>query len=50
MLGERVQRAQWGDWVGFAGVLIVLKPETGGFGWWGTLAVLAPRCATRSLR
>ena len=25
---------------GFVGVLIVLKPETGGFGWWGTLAVL----------
>ena len=41
MLGERVQRAQWGAIaVGFAGVLIVLKPETGGFGWWGTLAVL----------
>jgi drug/metabolite transporter (DMT)-like permease len=41
LLGERVQRAQWGAIVvGFAGVLIVLKPETGGFGWWGTLAVL----------
>jgi len=39
---ERVQRAQWGAIVvGFAGVLIVLKPETSGFGWWGTLAVLA---------
>ncbi len=41
MLGERVQRVQWGAIaVGFAGVLIVLKPETSGFGWWGTLAVL----------
>lgn len=41
MLGERVQRAQWGAIaVGFAGVLIVLKPETSGFGWWATLAVL----------
>jgi len=41
LLGERVQRAQWGAIaVGFAGVLIVLKPETSGFGWWGTLAVL----------
>jgi drug/metabolite transporter (DMT)-like permease len=41
MLGERVQRVQWGAIaVGFAGVLVVLKPEAGGFGWWGTLAVL----------
>ena len=41
MLGERVQRAQWvAIVVGFAGVLIVLRPETGGFGWGGTLAVL----------
>ncbi len=41
MLGERVRRAQWrAIGVGFVGVLIVLKPETSGFGWWGTLAVL----------
>jgi drug/metabolite transporter (DMT)-like permease len=41
MLGERVRRAQWvAVGVGFAGVLIVLKPETSGFGWAGSLAVL----------
>jgi len=41
MLGERVRRPQWiAVGVGFAGVLIVLKPESTGFGWLGTLAVL----------
>jgi drug/metabolite transporter (DMT)-like permease len=41
MLGERVRRAQWfAILVGFAGVLIVLKPEGTGFGWAGTIAVL----------
>jgi drug/metabolite transporter (DMT)-like permease len=41
MLGEKVQRTQWlAILVGFAGVLIVLKPDTVGFGWAGTLAVL----------
>jgi drug/metabolite transporter (DMT)-like permease len=41
LLGERVKRVQWmAIGVGFIGVLIVLKPETSGFGWWGTLAVL----------
>jgi drug/metabolite transporter (DMT)-like permease len=41
MLGERVQRSQWvAVVVGFAGVLIVLKPGGVGFGWAGTLAVL----------
>jgi len=41
LLGERVHRPQWGAiLVGFIGVLIVLKPDTTGFGWWGTLAVL----------
>jgi drug/metabolite transporter (DMT)-like permease len=42
MLGERVHRAQWlAIAVGFAGVLIVLRPDTGAaFGWVGTLAVL----------
>jgi drug/metabolite transporter (DMT)-like permease len=41
MLGERVGRAQWlAIGIGFAGVLIVLKPDTAGFGWWGSLAVL----------
>lgn len=41
LLGERVVRAQWlAIGVGFVGVLVVLKPETSGFGWWGTLAVL----------
>lgn len=41
MLGERVARAQWlAIVVGFAGVLIVLKPDTAGFGWAGSLAVL----------
>jgi drug/metabolite transporter (DMT)-like permease len=41
MLGERVRRVQWiAIGVGFAGVLIVLKPEASGFGWLGSLAVL----------
>jgi drug/metabolite transporter (DMT)-like permease len=41
MLGERVRRAQWlAIAVGFAGVLIVLKPDATGFGWAGSLAVL----------
>ncbi|HTU67040.1 MAG TPA: DMT family transporter [Steroidobacteraceae bacterium] len=41
LLGERVVRAQWiAIGVGFAGVLIVLKPDTAGFGWAGSLAVL----------
>jgi drug/metabolite transporter (DMT)-like permease len=42
MLGERIHRAQWlAIGIGFAGVLIVLRPDTGtGFGWAGTLAVL----------
>jgi drug/metabolite transporter (DMT)-like permease len=39
--GERVGRAQWAAiLVGFVGVLIVLKPETSGFGWAGSIAVL----------
>ncbi len=46
LLGERVRRVQWAAIaVGFAGVLIVLKPETTGFGWWGTLAVLGTAVA-----
>jgi len=42
MLGERIHRAQWlAIAIGFAGVLIVLRPDTGtAFGWVGTLAVL----------
>lgn len=41
MLGERVRRPQWlAIAVGFAGVLIVLKPGAIGFGWAGTVAVL----------
>jgi drug/metabolite transporter (DMT)-like permease len=41
MLGERVRAPQWlAIAVGFSGVLIVLKPGTGGFGWVGTVAVL----------
>ncbi|HEY6125604.1 MAG TPA: DMT family transporter [Steroidobacteraceae bacterium] len=41
MLGERVLRTQWvAIVVGFAGVLIVLKPGAVGFAWAGTLAVL----------
>jgi drug/metabolite transporter (DMT)-like permease len=41
MLGERVSRTQWlAIVIGFCGVLIVLKPDTVGFGWAGTLAVL----------
>ncbi len=39
--GERIGRAQWlAILVGFAGVLIVLKPQTSGFGWAGSIAVL----------
>jgi drug/metabolite transporter (DMT)-like permease len=42
MLGERVQRTQWiAVVVGFAGVLIVLRPGAVGFGLAGTAAVLA---------
>jgi drug/metabolite transporter (DMT)-like permease len=41
MLGERVSRTQWlAILIGFCGVLIVLRPDTVGFGWAGTLAVL----------
>jgi drug/metabolite transporter (DMT)-like permease len=41
LLGERVRRAQWiAIAVGFAGVLVVLKPDAAGFGWTGSLAVL----------
>jgi drug/metabolite transporter (DMT)-like permease len=41
LVGERVRRPQWlALGLGFVGVLIVLKPDAGGFGWWGTLAVL----------
>jgi drug/metabolite transporter (DMT)-like permease len=41
LVGERVRKPQWAALlIGFVGVLIVLKPETTGFGWWGTLAVL----------
>ena len=41
MLGERVQRTQWvAIVIGFAGVLIVLRPGGVGFGLLGTLAVL----------
>jgi drug/metabolite transporter (DMT)-like permease len=41
LVGERVRRPQWlALGFGFIGVLIVLKPDTGGFGWWGTLAIL----------
>ena len=41
MLGERVSRPQWfAIVIGFCGVLIVLRPDTVGFGWAGTLAVL----------
>jgi drug/metabolite transporter (DMT)-like permease len=40
-LGERVSRSQWvAIAIGFCGVLIVLKPDTAGFGWSGSLAVL----------
>jgi drug/metabolite transporter (DMT)-like permease len=39
-LDERVVRAQWiAIVVGFAGVLIVLRPGSSGYGWAGTLAV-----------
>ncbi len=42
MLGERIHRAQWlAIGIGFAGVLIVLRPDTAaGFGWAGTIAIL----------
>jgi len=41
MLGERVQRTQWvAILVGFAGVMIVLRPGAVGFGLLGTIAVL----------
>jgi drug/metabolite transporter (DMT)-like permease len=41
VLGERVHRTQWlAIAVGFAGVLIVLRPGAIGFAWAGTLAVL----------
>jgi drug/metabolite transporter (DMT)-like permease len=41
VLGERVHRAQWlAIAIGFAGVLVVLKPDSGGFGWAGSLAIL----------
>jgi drug/metabolite transporter (DMT)-like permease len=41
LLGERVNRTQWlAILIGFGGVLIVLKPDTAGFGWAGALAVL----------
>jgi drug/metabolite transporter (DMT)-like permease len=41
LVGEKVRKPQWvALLLGFVGVLIVLKPETTGFGWWGTLAVL----------
>ncbi len=41
VLRERVTPIQWAALgVGFAGVLIVLKPEATGFGWLATLAVL----------
>jgi len=40
MLGERVGRTQWlVIFIGFVGVLIVLRPESRGFGLAGTLAV-----------
>lgn len=46
VLGERVRRVQWtAIGVGFIGVLIVLKPESTGFGWSGTLAVLGTAVA-----
>jgi drug/metabolite transporter (DMT)-like permease len=42
LLGEQVRRAQWvAIAIGFFGVLIVLNPGTTGYGWAGTLAVLA---------
>lgn len=41
LLRERVRAAQWtAIGIGFIGVLIALKPESTGFGWWGTLAML----------
>jgi drug/metabolite transporter (DMT)-like permease len=41
VLGEKVARPQWvAILVGFGGVLIVLKPDTAGFGWAGSLAIL----------
>jgi drug/metabolite transporter (DMT)-like permease len=42
LLGEAVRRVQWlAILTGFAGVLIVLNPGTSGYGWAGTLAILA---------
>jgi drug/metabolite transporter (DMT)-like permease len=42
LLGEQVRRAQWmAIATGFFGVLVVLNPGTAGYGWAGTLAVLA---------
>jgi drug/metabolite transporter (DMT)-like permease len=41
ILRERVVRTQWlAIFVGFLGVLIVLKPGSAGYGWAGSLAVL----------
>lgn len=41
LLRERVRSVQWtAIGLGFVGVLIALKPETTGFGWSGTLAML----------
>jgi drug/metabolite transporter (DMT)-like permease len=41
VLGEKVARPQWiAIAVGFLGVLILLKPDTAGFGWAGSLAIL----------
>jgi drug/metabolite transporter (DMT)-like permease len=41
LLGDRVHRTQWiAIGIGFAGVLIVLRPDGAGFGWAGTLAML----------
>ena len=46
LLRERVGRVQWvAIGIGFIGVLIVLKPEVTGFGWWSTLAVLGTAVA-----
>lgn len=46
MLGERVTKAQWvAIVIGFLGVMIVLRPGTGGFAWLGTIAVLGTALA-----